>query len=186
MTIRSRCSWQMAVLLALGQGAVVALALDGEQDIARSRLLLQSNTTGRYQKPYNVCISEWTPMVKCVGLPPRQYSGYAVALWRIIAQDLGWADAEWSFTCIDGGAMLDDLSDTAGLCSFSPAGVFWQRPQHAALLGCCNNVVRALATQNYEFEIVQWLWFCAGVEFNLDNIKAGLRCASIAAISQHC
>jgi hypothetical protein len=53
---------------------------------------------------------------------PADYSGFQVALWREIAHDLGWADSDWSFSCVDWTAMIEDLVDPNGSCSFAAAG----------------------------------------------------------------
>lgn len=54
---------------------------------------------------------------------PADYTGYQIALWRAIAKDMGWADSEWLLTCISNWtAMLEDLLDPNGLCTFAAAG----------------------------------------------------------------
>jgi hypothetical protein len=53
---------------------------------------------------------------------PADYSGFQVELWRKIAHDLGWSDSDWSFSCVDWTAMIDDLVDANGSCSFAAAG----------------------------------------------------------------
>ncbi|WIA44160.1 hypothetical protein OEZ86_010495 [Tetradesmus obliquus] len=54
---------------------------------------------------------------------PSHYTGYQVAVWREIAADLGWADSDWTFSCVDWTAMIDDLVDPNGSCSFAAAAV---------------------------------------------------------------
>lgn len=53
---------------------------------------------------------------------PAQYDGFQIALWRQVAQDMGWADGDWTFSCVDWDAMIEDLTDPNGLCSFAAAG----------------------------------------------------------------
>jgi hypothetical protein len=53
---------------------------------------------------------------------PADFSGFQIALWREIAHDLGWEDSDWSFSCVDWTAMIDDLVDPNGACSFAAAG----------------------------------------------------------------
>ena len=35
---------------------------------------------------------------------------------------MGWADGDWTFSCVDWDAMIEDLTDPNGLCSFAAAG----------------------------------------------------------------
>lgn len=63
-----------------------------------------------------------TSQVSCDGLEPSQYDGYQVALWRAIAADLALNDSDWAFSCLDWTAMIDDLANPNGSCSFAPAG----------------------------------------------------------------
>eukprot|EP00879_Flechtneria_rotunda_P027717 GHRR01029704.1.p1 GENE.GHRR01029704.1~~GHRR01029704.1.p1 ORF type:complete len:142 (+),score=27.56 GHRR01029704.1:98-523(+) len=78
----------------------------------------------RFQKPYNVCTSDWAPIVRCTdGQDPDEFSGYQVALWRELARDLGWADGDWSFVCMDWTPMIDDLLDPNGACTMAAAGM---------------------------------------------------------------
>jgi ABC-type amino acid transport substrate-binding protein len=67
---------------------------------------------------------EWLQLqVMCDGMDnPADYSGFQVALWREIAADLGWSDSDWSFSCVDWTAMIEDLVDPDGVCSFAAAG----------------------------------------------------------------
>ncbi|KAF8061164.1 hypothetical protein HT031_004626 [Scenedesmus sp. PABB004] len=96
-----------------GADAVAAAAAAVRAQL--SRALLQAPSSPRFQKPYNVT---------CSGVAdPADYSGYQVALWRAIASDLGWADTDWAFTCVDWTPMIDDLVSPDGLCSFAAAGV---------------------------------------------------------------
>jgi len=61
--------------------------------------------------------------VRCADLEdPSKFDGYQVALWRKVAADLGWADGDWTFSCVDWTAMIDDLKSTDGKCSFAAAG----------------------------------------------------------------
>jgi ABC-type amino acid transport substrate-binding protein len=61
--------------------------------------------------------------VRCADIEdPANYDGYQIALWRKIAEDLGWADSDWTFSCVDWTAMIDDLTAADGLCSFAAAG----------------------------------------------------------------
>jgi hypothetical protein len=53
---------------------------------------------------------------------PADFSGFQIALWREIAHDLGWEESDWSFSCVDWTAMIDDLVDPNGACSFAAAG----------------------------------------------------------------
>lgn len=77
--------------------------------------------------------------VVCAGMDTQAgYSGYQVALWREIAADLGWADSDWFFSCVDWTEMINDLVDPAGNCTFAAAGNAWcrcmQDGQHTTLL----------------------------------------------------
>ncbi|WIA23669.1 hypothetical protein OEZ85_000370 [Tetradesmus obliquus] len=88
------------------------------------RALKAAGNSSRFSPPYNVCTSHWAPIVMCDGIDDSaDYTGFQVALWREIARDLGWADSDWSFSCVDWTAMIDDLVDPDGVCSFAAAGV---------------------------------------------------------------
>jgi ABC-type amino acid transport substrate-binding protein len=82
------------------------------------------NHAPRYQKPYNVCVSQWTPMIECAGIVnPNEWVGYQIEMNRIIARDLGWADDEWFMHCVQWTPMMDDLADPNGNCIMAAAGV---------------------------------------------------------------
>jgi ABC-type amino acid transport substrate-binding protein len=82
------------------------------------------NPAPRYQKPYNVCVSQWTPMIDCAGrVNPNEWAGYQIEMNRIMARDLGWADDEWFMHCVQWTPMLDDLVDPNGNCIMAAAGV---------------------------------------------------------------
>lgn len=51
-----------------------------------------------------------------------------------LAADMGWADSDWTFTCVDWDAMIEDLTDPAGLCSFAAAGEPWCQAWGVVLL----------------------------------------------------
>lgn len=69
------------------------------------------------------CLPALRLQVMCADMEdPSHYTGYQVALWREIAADLGWADSDWTFSCVDWTAMIDDLVDPNGSCSFAAAG----------------------------------------------------------------
>ena len=55
-----------------------------------------SDSASRYlQKPYNICISDWAPMVQCKGIDdPFKYTGYQVEMFRYMAEDFGWLEGE--------------------------------------------------------------------------------------------
>lgn len=61
------------------------------------------------------------------GEDPATFGGFQIALWREIAEDLGWEDSDWTLSCMDWTAMIDDLADPSGLCSFAAAGGLWDR-----------------------------------------------------------
>ncbi|KAF6257197.1 hypothetical protein COO60DRAFT_30052 [Scenedesmus sp. NREL 46B-D3] len=99
------------------------LDLSRAQEISAALRALNSSAA-RFQKPYNVCTSDWAPMVMCADKEdPADFSGFQIALWREIAHDMGWADSDWSFSCVDWTAMIDDLVDPNGSCSFAAAAV---------------------------------------------------------------
>jgi ABC-type amino acid transport substrate-binding protein len=55
---------------------------------------------------------------------PAAFTGYQVALWREIAQDLGLQETnDWVFSCVDWNMMIEDLASPNGSCSFGAAGV---------------------------------------------------------------
>lgn len=61
--------------------------------------------------------------VRCADIEnPDDFSGFQIALWREIASDMGWAPEDWTFTCVDWTAMIDDLVSPDGLCGFAAAG----------------------------------------------------------------
>ncbi|KAF6257204.1 ligand-gated ion channel-domain-containing protein [Scenedesmus sp. NREL 46B-D3] len=49
--------------------------------------------------------------------------GYQVELFRMLAQEVGWEDGDYAFTCMKYSDMLEDLKSPTGLCSLSAAGV---------------------------------------------------------------
>jgi hypothetical protein len=82
------------------------------------------NPAPRYQKPYNVCVSQWTPMIDCAGrVNPNEWAGYQIEMNRIMARDLGWADDDWFMHCVQWTPMLEDLVDPNGNCIMAAAGV---------------------------------------------------------------
>lgn len=80
---------------------------------------------------------------------PTDYTGFQVALWREIANNLGWADTDWTFSCVDWTAMIDDLVDPSGLCSFAAAGGTsaqqkrYQQPTHSQRIIVAHNTAAA-------------------------------------------
>jgi hypothetical protein len=61
--------------------------------------------------------------VRCADMEnPGDFDGFQIALWREVAQDMGWAPEDWTFTCVDWTEMIDDLTSPDGLCSFAAAG----------------------------------------------------------------
>ncbi|GBF93621.1 hypothetical protein Rsub_06343 [Raphidocelis subcapitata] len=54
---------------------------------------------------------------------PSTYDGYQIELWRRIATAMGWADSDWTFTCIDWTPMIEDLIAPDGRCTMAAAGV---------------------------------------------------------------
>lgn len=77
----------------------------------------------RYQKPYNICISDWTPLVECNGLvSPDDYTGYLVSMVRYIVDDLGWAEGDWFMHCMGPSDVVNDLADPDGSCLFVASG----------------------------------------------------------------
>ncbi|KAI8474114.1 MAG: hypothetical protein J3K34DRAFT_495859 [Monoraphidium minutum] len=71
---------------------------------------------------YNVCTSPWDPIVTCDPAdPPALYDGYQ--LFRRIADEMGWSDSDWVFTCIDWTPMIEDIMSPDGLCTMAAAGV---------------------------------------------------------------
>jgi ABC-type amino acid transport substrate-binding protein len=61
--------------------------------------------------------------VRCADIEnPDDFDGFQIALWRKVAEDMGWAPEDWTFTCVDWTAMIDDLTSPDGLCSFAAAG----------------------------------------------------------------
>eukprot|EP00878_Enallax_costatus_P030352 GHUV01033042.1.p1 GENE.GHUV01033042.1~~GHUV01033042.1.p1 ORF type:complete len:137 (+),score=4.37 GHUV01033042.1:332-742(+) len=126
-----RLHWPCMLCLALGACVCAGLPLvTGPLTSSKVRSMLASrNTLSRYQKPYNVCTSDWAPIVTCAGLDDQtQYDGFQVALWRKIATDLGWADSDWTFSCVDWTEMINDLLSPTGSCSFAAAGGQMVRP----------------------------------------------------------
>jgi hypothetical protein len=80
-------------------------------------------SANRYQKPYNICISDWTPMVECFGVvQPEDYTGYMVELMRYMADDLGWQDGDWFMHCMSWTDFNNDLLDPNGNCFMVAAG----------------------------------------------------------------
>jgi hypothetical protein len=55
-----------------------------------------NDSAGRYlQRPYNICISDWAPMVQCKGIEdPFEFTGYQVEMFRYMAEDFGWLEGE--------------------------------------------------------------------------------------------
>lgn len=81
-------------------------------------------SANRYQKPYNICISDWTPMVECFGVvQPDDYTGYTVELMRYIADDLGWSEGDWFMHCMSWTDFNNDLLDPNGNCFMAAAGM---------------------------------------------------------------
>lgn len=79
----------------------------------------------RYQKPYNICTSAWTPFIDCTSDGASStYSGYQIDLWRLMVADLGWAEEDWFFSCLDWSPMIDDLLDPNGNCFAAAAGKY--------------------------------------------------------------
>lgn len=80
-------------------------------------------TGPRYNKPYNICTSAWTPFVNCsADVDPASWNGYQIDLLRIIAADMGWSESDWFMSCVDWTPMLDDLIDPNGGCYMAAAG----------------------------------------------------------------
>jgi hypothetical protein len=83
----------------------------------------------RYQnQPYNICISDWTPMVYCKDIEdPAAYTGFAVDVMRNIATDFGWVEGvNYTWTCMDTSPMIDDLLNPNGSCYVAAGGELWE------------------------------------------------------------
>ncbi|WIA44152.1 hypothetical protein OEZ86_010489 [Tetradesmus obliquus] len=51
------------------------------------------------------------------------FTGYQVELFRMLAQEVGWEEGDYVFSCIKYSEMIDDLKSPTGLCSLSAGGV---------------------------------------------------------------
>lgn len=86
---------------------------------------LDPSVNPRYTtQPYNICISDWTPMVYCKDIEdPATYTGFAVDVMRNIATDLGWVEGvNYTWTCMDTSPMIDDLLNPNGSCYVAAGG----------------------------------------------------------------
>jgi hypothetical protein len=54
--------------------------------------------------------------------PANIFAGYQVELFRMLAQEVGWEDTDYVFSCIKYSDMLEDLKSPNGSCSMSAAG----------------------------------------------------------------
>lgn len=58
-------------------------------------------------------------------------AGYQIELFRMAASEVGWAESDFIFTCMDYTVMMADLNDPAGNCTVVatgalPVGVWWE------------------------------------------------------------
>ena len=76
----------------------------------------------RFQKPYNICTSDYQPFVACAGMEPSEYDGLQIALFKKWAKELGWTEADYVLTCLPWGDMMDDIRSSDGHCFLAAAG----------------------------------------------------------------
>eukprot|EP00879_Flechtneria_rotunda_P013528 GHRR01014126.1.p1 GENE.GHRR01014126.1~~GHRR01014126.1.p1 ORF type:complete len:354 (+),score=77.98 GHRR01014126.1:511-1572(+) len=98
----------------------------GSEEQLTSRTGHQSLANPKFSPPYNVCVSDWQPMVKCTAGPEvseTPFKGYQIELFRLLAQQVGWTAEDYKFTCMDWTDLMEDLRSDSGLCSMTASGV---------------------------------------------------------------
>lgn len=66
-------------------------------------------------------LSHPSPSKFCSHLLPV-YAGYQIELFRMAASEVGWAEADFVFTCMDYTVMMADLNNPAGNCTVVATG----------------------------------------------------------------
>ncbi|PSC71582.1 glutamate receptor [Micractinium conductrix] len=101
----------------------MASALAAALLIAASVLLQPAAALGDNGTVINVCTSEATPNVYCLGREPQDYGGYEIELFRAVAAELGWQESQLRWRCLEWEEMLGHLRDADGVCDIAAAGI---------------------------------------------------------------
>ncbi len=134
--------------------APASFAVTSSRDGKRAFTPPDLSANARYHtQPYNICISDWTPMVYCKGIEdPTAYSGFAVDVMRNIATDFGWVEGvNFTWTCMDWSPMIEDLLNPDGSCFVAASG---------ELRACsnCGHYIAAACTDDMESAVDYQSW----------------------------